>query len=57
MSEYTNIPDSQDFHSGSELPFKEDQLRLRREQVNAAVEVVGNDYQKIEEFLKRKYRA
>ncbi len=57
MSEYTNIPDSQDFYSCSELPFIEDQLRLRREQVNAAVEVVGNDHKKIEEFLKTKYRA
>lgn len=32
----------------------EDKLRIRRELVNAAIEVVGNDPVKIEQYLNRK---
>ncbi len=57
MLDLTNIQDYHELNRSNEFSFIEDQLRLRREQVNAAVEVVGNDYQKIQEFLKARYVA
>jgi hypothetical protein len=43
-------------NEGSELS-NEDMLRIRRELVNAAIEVVGNDPIKIEQYLSRKHVA
>lgn len=57
MPDFTNIQDSSESNRSNELSATEDQLRLKRELVNAAIEVVGKDYEKIIEFLKRKYRA
>lgn len=56
MSELTKNQDCKELNPGNQS-FTEEQLRLKREHVNAAVEVVGNDHQKIEEFLKMKYMA
>lgn len=57
MLDFKHIQDYHELNQSSESHFIEDLLRLRREQVNAAVEVVGNDRQKIEEFLQKKYLA